>query len=58
MFTDSTQIAARHKQLREELKQRLADTGKWTGLPHLLDELHALKHQHAAALARASTAQA
>jgi len=58
MSTDRTQIAARHQQLREELKQRLADTGKWRGLPRLLDELHALKHQHTAALARAHTAQA
>nr|WP_316639754.1 hypothetical protein [uncultured Roseateles sp.] len=53
MFTDSTQIAARHQQLRAELKQHLAETGKWAGLPRLLDELHALRHQHDAALARA-----
>jgi len=53
MFTDRTQIAVRHQQLREELRQRLADTGKWNSLPRLLDELHALRHQHDAAQAHA-----
>ena len=53
MFTHSNDIATRHQELRDELKSRLADTGKWTGLPRLLDDLHALKHQHEEAVAHA-----
>jgi len=36
----------RYKLLLEEVKRRMTRSGKWAGLPGLLDELHALRRQY------------
>lgn len=50
---DASRITYQHRLLLEEIKRRMAGHGKWTGLPGLLDELHALRCRYLAA----STAQ-
>jgi hypothetical protein len=40
---DITTLALRYSSLCEDLKQRMSASGKWTGLPALLDELDAVR---------------
>ena len=46
---DTRHIAYRYLLLRAEMQRRLTPAGKWAGVPGLLDELHALRDQYAAA---------
>jgi hypothetical protein len=49
---DTTKIAQRYQILFDEIKRRMDCTGKWKGLPALLDEMHALRCEHRAASQR------
>ena len=49
---DTAKIALRYQSLFDEIKRRMNATGKWKGLPALLDEMHALRCEHRAAFAR------
>ncbi len=40
---DITSLAARYEALLKELRQRMSASSKWTGLPALLDEIHAVR---------------
>ncbi len=54
---NSTQIALRYQALFDDMKRRMNSTGKWRGLPALLDEMHALRCAHRAALVPLHDAQ-
>jgi hypothetical protein len=41
-------ITYRYALLRAEIQRRLTNSGKWSGLPGLLDELNALRSQYQA----------
>jgi hypothetical protein len=40
---DITSLATRYETLCKELRQRMSASSKWTGLPALLDEIHAVR---------------
>jgi hypothetical protein len=40
---DITSLATRYDSLCKELRQRMSASSKWTGLPALLDEIHAVR---------------
>jgi hypothetical protein len=48
---DTFHIAQRYQTLFDEIKRRMRCTNKWKGMPALLDEMHALRCEHRAALA-------
>lgn len=39
----ATPLATRYDTLCKELRQRMSASSKWTGLPALLDEIHAVR---------------
>jgi hypothetical protein len=47
---DVKDITQRYALLREELRRRMSVTGKWHGVPGLLDELHSLRCAYNTAL--------
>lgn len=40
---DIASLAVRYDALCKELRQRMSASSKWTGLPALLDEIHAVR---------------
>jgi hypothetical protein len=54
MLMDAASIACRYKLLIAEIGRRMSASGKWAGLPGLLDELHSLRCQYQAAKASAN----
>jgi hypothetical protein len=53
---DTTKIAERYETLFNEIKRRMTCTGKWKGLPALLDEMHSLRCEHRAELKQSTLA--
>jgi hypothetical protein len=43
---DVRSIAVRHADVLNALSRQMTMTGKWSGAPGLLDELHALRRQY------------
>jgi hypothetical protein len=40
---DITALATRYDTLCKELRQRMTESSKWTGVPALLDEIHGVR---------------